>query len=493
MTIMKKLINSLLCSCLLVVMAGCSDFLETEYYGGIDVDTGLDKVANISTATVGIYNRLFNRYFSGNYATSIGDIPTDITYWNTQTGHWDGIYQYSVRPTDTYLGYIWNYGYKVIDNSTRVINAGLKLYAEATDAEKEELDLDVAQAYALRAYADLILVNVFCHQAKVNGKDFTSQPGIVVLDKETVVPFTQVSRSTIAQTYSQIFSDLSNAESHFKAAGGDTGDPFFIGLAAVKGIEARAHLYLEEWAAAKTAAQAALTAAGNPALAYTEAAYKALYAGGSSNTESFFMLDINTNQNWSANSCGTLWSTYNFSPSPKLLAMYADTDIRTSIFTWASTSSDIVPIFGAGKFNHASGNSAVGTNYLVNAPEMYLIIAEASAKSNQITDAQNALLTVAKRNTAITSVADLPSSAADILAFIKDERARELFQEGLRLWDLRRWGDPVGVNAYDAPNVKFQYNNYDISNLVYPIPDAEINANFGVTQNEGWANTMPKK
>ena len=92
----------------------------------------------------------------------------------------------------------------------------------------------------------------------------------------------------------------------------------------------------------------------------------------------------------------------------------------------------------------------------------------------------------------LTSTADLPADAAALYAFIKDERARELFQEGLRLWDLRRWGDPAQVEAIDAPNVKFTYNNYNISDLVYPIPESEINSNWGVKQTEGWSGTFPK-
>ena len=34
--------------------------------------------------------------------------------------------------------------------------------------------------------------------------------------------------------------------------------------------------------------------------------------------------------------------------------------------------------------------------------------------------------------------------------------------------------------------------NYDISELVFPIPVDKINAGFGVTQNEEWPNVMPK-
>ena len=74
-------------------MSSCgSDFLETDYYSGIDIDSGLSSVNNISTALNGTYYQFFRQYFAGNYAVSIGDIPTDITYWNTKTGHWDDIY-----------------------------------------------------------------------------------------------------------------------------------------------------------------------------------------------------------------------------------------------------------------------------------------------------------------------------------------------------------------------------------------------------------------
>ena len=56
---------------------------------------------------------------------------------------------------------------------------------------------------------------------------------------------------------------------------------------------------------------------------------------------------------------------------------------------------------------------------------------------------------------------------------------------------LRRWNERVSVYANSAPAIKFTYTNYEISNLVFPIPSAEINAGFGVTQNN-WTNTLTK-
>lgn len=475
-------------------VASCgNNFLETNYYRGIDIDTGLNSVNNIGTALNGTYYRLFYYYFAGNYATSIGDIATDLAYWNGLTGHFNGIHSYTYTDTDLYLSGIWNYGYKVVDNSARVIKAAKALYDGASDAEKVELSLYLAEAHALRGYASLVLTNIFAHQVKVNGTDYSNELGIVVVD-EPIQAYTNVSRSTVGESYAAIVNDFTTALQYFTAAGGDRGDLQYLGEAATYGLLARTYLYMEDWTNAATNAQNALDAAGITTLAYTADAYAALYASEVSNNESMFALAITTSNNWSANSCGTLWSTYNYSPSPKLQAMYGANDCRKSIMTFAASSTESVPVYEAGKFVHSSsGNSAYGTNYIVNAPEMFLIIAEAKANGTDLDGAKDALLTVAKRNADIATVADLPAAKADVLAFIKEERARELFQEGLRLYDLRRWGDKAEVFATGAPATTYTHTNFAISDLVFPIPASEVNAGFGVVQNEDWSSSMPTK
>ena len=473
-------------------MSSCgSDFLETDYYSGIDIDSGLSSVSNISTALNGTYYQFFRQYFAGNYAVTIGDIPTDITYWNTKTGHWDDIYTFTFTDTDTYLYYIWNYGYKVADNAARIIQASEALFEGATDSEKDELNLCLAEAYALRGYAQLVLTNVYGHQIKVNGTDYSNEPGIVVIN-EPIQALAEVSRSTVGQSYEAIVSDFTNALSYFNKAGGDRGSLVYFGEAATQGLLARTYLYMENWSGAKTQAEAALATAGISTLTYGED-YKNLYYNGTSNEESFFALAITDSQNWSANSCGTLWSTYNFSPSPKLLSLYGENDCRTSIFEWDAASTSAAPIFKAGKFSHyESGNPAYGTNYLVNASEMFLIVAEACLNgAGTLDEAKAALLTVAKRNADIQSTDDLPVTAEDVMSFLKDERARELFQEGHRLYDLRRWDERASVYAYSSPEIKYTFNNYKISDLVFPIPTEEITAGFGVTQND-WSSTLPQ-
>jgi hypothetical protein len=82
-------------------------------------------------------------------------------------------------------------------------------------------------------------------------------------------------------------------------------------------------------------------------------------------------------------------------------------------------------------------------------------------------------------------LADLtPGMSADaMMAEIRHQRMIEFYREGLRFYDLKRWGllqqeitnsDKVGREFYED---KFQY---------FPIPQNEINTNNKMVQNDPW-------
>ena len=474
-------------------LASCGDsWLETKYHNGVDIDSALDDYKNVGYALNGTYYQLQRYYFAGNYMTTFGDIASDIAYWQGNNNHQNALYQFQYNDTDNTLYYIWDYGYKVVDNSARVVEACGNLYDHVSNEVAEELHVYEAEARCLRAYANLCMVNVFAHQVMVNGTSYGNMPGLVI--SENPIPaYSEVTRASLTDTYNFIVADLEKAVNSFKQYG-DRGMSTYFGLASAYGLLARANMYLENWSAAASAASNALTTAKINTLVYTVDGYYKLYSTGTSNNESLFELAIDQITNWSANSCGTLFTTYGYSLSPYLANMYGDDDCRKPLMTeyyedkmWSNDNEYV-----GGKFYYGYGNSALANNFLVNAPEMFLIEAEAYANQNQLAQAQDALLVVAKRNNAITSVADLPQTKDALLAFLHDERARELFQEGFRLFDLRRWDVKANLYAVNAPEVDWLIKNADCANIVFPIPADEINANAGVTQNEGWQNTLPK-
>lgn len=489
---MKNIFIKAMAGLLLATSAvSCGDkFLDTKIYNGIDLDTGLNSVSNIGNALNGCYYRLFTYYFAGNYATMIGDIGSDLSYWNTKTSHFNDINQFTYQPTTSYLTNIWNYGYKVIDNSSRVIKACNELSENATASEKEELSLYKAEALSLRAYATLVLTNIFGHQIKVNGQDFSNELGVVTVD-EPIQAYAEVERATVGACYAAIVKDLTDAIALYNAVG-DNQDLFVFGKASACGLLARTYTYMENWAGARQAAADALAESGITSLTYSPTAYKALFNGGASNVESMFALAITNSTNWSANSCGTLFSSYGYTPTPYLLSLYGENDCRRSIISITVDDANI-PTYGAGKFGaYAYGNPAYATNYLINAPEMFLIQAEAYLNEGNVTEAQKALFVVAHRNPDIAAATDLPSDAAGLKTFLMEERARELFQEGHRLWDLRRWNKTTGLAAVEYPAIKWLIQPTQLGDFVFPIPEAEINAGFGVVQTPSWESVRPQ-
>lgn len=198
-----------------MTMTSCGDsFLDTDIYDAVDMEGALDNANRVELALNGTYYRFSQYYFAGNYATVTPDIASDITYWNGSNSHQNAMYQFNYLDTEYSMLYIWAYGYKVVDNSARIIQACDEQIPSASEADKATLIRAKAEAHALRAYAMSVMTNVFGHQVKVNGQDYSSTPGVVVVDTP-VEPGTTVSRSTVGDCYAQILSDLDKALAGF--------------------------------------------------------------------------------------------------------------------------------------------------------------------------------------------------------------------------------------------------------------------------------------
>ena len=160
--------------------------------------------------------------------------------------------------------------------------------------------------------------------------------------------------------------------------------------------------------------------------------------------------------------------------------MFQTNDIRTVLFKSVATGTRGLKYVGL------AASAATSNIPVFRLPEMYLILAEAYAKTDVLDKAAEKLLVVAKRNTDIDEVTDLPTTKVDLLKFISDERQRELFQEGHRWFDLRRNGQQLQRTTGSSP-----VTNYDVFKFCYPIPVNEINAS-GIARNDKWADNLPK-
>ena len=123
--------------------------------------------------------------------------------------------------------------------------------------------------------------------------------------------------------------------------------------------------------------------------------------------------------------------------------------------------------------------------------ELYLIAAEAAFELNEGAKAQAALNTLRQSR----GLGAVSATGDALLRAIKDERTRELAFEGVRLWDLRRWGERCTRQAVQAGDILITTpgeltTGLDMPNehpkFIWGFPAYDIVANPQLKQNPGW-------
>ena len=77
-------------------------------------------------------------------------------------------------------------------------------------------------------------------------------------------------------------------------------------------------------------------------------------------------------------------------------------------------------------------------------PDLYLLLAEARARTNDLAGAREALLALRTRRMPASSAAEMPQTQEALVRFVIDERRREFATLGFRWFDMRRLSvDPL--------------------------------------------------
>lgn len=468
------------------LLSSCSNFLDLDNFQNIPTENAYTSVQDVENGMNGMYYAFGYYYFYGRNTVALGDIAADNAVASASTGHFLSINRYNFSDTEGVLDEIWLGGYQVLDRATRTIAGAKKLLNEKeslhlSGKEIANLHSYLSQCYALRALAQHVLVNIFGLPYRPG--EANTQLGIVLLEEEPIEPFTPVERSDVGAAYTHILSDIAEAGrwytyvDNYNLNNEDDVillDQFYMNRAAIYALEARVNLYMERYGRAVIAADSAVILRN--AAEISNEAYLKMWSSTAISDEDIFTIAKSEDDNLSANSLNTLYGSYRASVTGDLVDLFAPGDIRLRLIDTRT--------LHPRKFDGIPTSQAVNNIPVFRISEMKLIQAEASARLGNIAQARDALFYTAKRNTAITSAADLPADAGGLLEFIVQERRRELFEEGFRWYDARRNGERIGV--YNG-----NYRNFDVAAFVYPIPASEVNAGFGVVQNPGWADYLP--
>ncbi|WP_165020765.1 RagB/SusD family nutrient uptake outer membrane protein [Dysgonomonas sp. ZJ279] len=471
---MKKISKFIFIAALSLSVVSCDSFLDVDNFQEIPAEEAYATPQDVTNGMVGAYWSLGTYRFYGRSVVAVGDMGADISVANPSTSHLYTISTYTFTETDTYLKEMWYYGYKVVDGAFKTIEGGKALLEKgARESDQPALYSAISQSYSLSALSYFTLVNLYGLPYQAGGNN--TQIGVPVL-KKALLPFEDIKRATVEEVYIQILNDIANAKEYLNKLDDGTKasiNQFFFNEAAIYALEARVHLYMGRYAKAIVAAQKAidLRSSGDVSNEF----YIKMWSSVAITDEDIFTISKTEADNLSANSLNTLYDTYRAAISSTLKSYFKSTDIRLGLISGTHPK----------KFDGLPSSSSTSNIPVFRKSEMYLIIAESQARLDQIAPAKTALLYTAKRNTAIQTVADLPSTKADLLKFIEEERIREFFQEGHRWYEARRTNSKITVNVAGA-------GLFDVAKFVYPLPADEINATGGVSeQNDGWIDNLP--
>ena len=466
---MKNIFLIALSGMLLISSVSCDDFLTETPTVSIPDDQAFVTSQDYNNALTGLYQTLGRYTFLGRDVQAVGDASTDIAAHTATTSHFYNIFKYQILDTNPYLNDIWSTGCYAIDRASRIIAASEEAQS-FTESDAVVVNGCVAQAYAIRALSSFYLVNYFGLPYSAQNK---ATLGIVNITKP-VAAFETVSRSTVEENYDQILSDIAKAKEFYAKDGVEDVANIFMNKAAVSALEARVKLYMNDYNGAIAAASSAIELRGG-SIVSTKSDYAQMFKSLNISTEDIFVISKSATDYLSANSLNTLYNDYGMSVNEETIAEYATTDIRLALLggDW-----------NGGKMSGIVENAQISNLPVLRLPEMYLILAESYAKTNQYKEAKESLLEVAAKRNPDLNVAAIPEDAT-ILTYINKERKLELVQEGHRFMDARRLGEKIMV-------ANGTYSNFDISKFVYPVPASEVNAGFGVLQTTGWDANLPK-
>lgn len=467
---------------MVLASSSCSDsFLEEEPSTSISVENAILTEGDMMEATAGTYRILQNYYLFGRNSLVFGDMLADNVYLSSSNSSrllTQNNFTFVASSAETRL--LWSQSYYAILQANRIIGSAISESANVNQLKGE--------AYAIRALCYLNLVNWFASPYTVN----PTADGVPVVTVSTDVAgaFIKPARSTVAQVYEQILSDLTQAYQLMPetAATIHTNNTNFISRFAVKALEARAQLYKGDYQKARDAALVVVQSGGY-SLASSKTTFLSYWGATLPRTDKLETLfEINNSATANNGVEGMDWM-YSKSGLGDLLVtddtyeLYSDSDMRRDLIVDGTRGGNSVHYVN--KYQNVTITDRDEIKMLRYA-EVLLTLSESYAR---LSDPTNALLYL--NQLAQSRDPELEAytyTGQELTEAILTERRKELAFEGLRFFDLKRTDvDYTRQNmGTKAAAIYPTVLKTDFRRL-QPIPELEITANSSVTQNPGYS------
>ncbi len=453
-------------------LAACNKkFLDLPPYSSVPLDQAILDQNSMQTAANGMYAGLRATDIFGRSIPIDGDLMADNIYISASNSN-----RYIPELTYTYIPIysnqqnMWAELYAVILRANNIINAKI-----TTNASVDQL---VGEALTIRALCYFELVKFYAKPYLVD----PSSLGVPLVLKYD--PHLTPARNTVSEVYIQIENDLTKAFG-LMTLGKNTS---FVTKYVAEGLLARLYLFEGQWSKAQTAALDLVNNSG-----YTIVPGSALvsyWASPSIRTdgiETMFEVEFDAVDNNSSDGLDAFYDQNGYGDAlctDNLYGTYTPTDARQALIVAGTRGGASVLVVN--KYPNLTNPSGKDNTKILRFSEVLLTLAETYNRLGDDVNAKKYVDTLAQnRDPSFTGYTD---TGAALLNDIILERRKELAFEGHRYWDLTRLNqDVVRDNSTGnyLPSVTLTLPASS-TKRIFPIPQAELNANKNMVQNAGY-------
>ncbi len=449
----------------------------------------LDDAEQILT---GIYTAYMSSGLYSGYLTLCPDIQADLVYavqGNTNT--FGTLWQWDIRSTNAEVEAVYASLYRVIGRCNFYLDQVDALRDSLTDDEQiKYLDYYTGEVYCARALAYSELVKCFCKA--YDPATAENELGVVLAD--TYFGEKPQKRASLYESYQFILSDLTKAEEMLDEENDAYNSPYFTNAAA-HAIHARTALYMQDWDMAVSESSKLIDSDS-----FALASARSYYTSSQTYLDYMWTNDSSFENIWRIGYTATSYGgaigsvflnfttdyTYyypDYVPAQWVLKLYGSGDARYNAY-FANAQTGYAHGLTWPLLVKYFGNESLMANmiYHVNMPkplrlaEQYLIRAEAYCRKGDY-GAASADLTALRESRYVSGGATAVNSS-NWLQAVSDERVRELYMEGFRLHDLKRWDmgferTPQSQTQSEGSSLKIKAGD---PLFVWPIPNHELSS-----------------
>lgn len=486
---------------IIVAVATLSSCLDKEPSSAIPEQEGMQTFDDAEQTLTGIYALMKSSALWSGYLTLLPDIQADLAYAvEGYTNVYGSFWQWDIRSTTAEIESVYAALYQIISNCNFYLENVDAVKESLTDDETiESLDQYTAEVYTIRALAYSELLKCYC---KAYDPATASTELGVVLRKSYSTPEVAI-RATLEESYAFVIEDLAHAEELYLDEY-NAHSSSYVTQAACFALRARVALHMQDWDKAIEYSTKVIDMKDYYALSSA----RQIYTDSTSFYTYMWQYDIGTEILWRigftptsyGGALGQAFLNFNvdyyyfypdYVPADWVLKLYEGADLRYgSFFLSASTGYEHALTWPLLVKYHGNGELINNLIYHVSMPkpfrlaEQYLIRAEAYCRRStpNFSAASKDLTTL--REARFSSGGAVSLNAENYIQMIADERVRELYMEGFRLNDLKRWGNlyndgngftrkPQTSSLPEGSSLSIKADN---PLFVWPIPQHEIEA-----------------